>query len=921
MKGLRTDKTKSKVSFSRNEQIKFNLISSLQKSISEMKTQSASLIQSKGVAKAYSAILLSIVNYGYNVANRRIAPSAEFREKESAIAPRSLNEEQRYIRSEPDHPARGVYQLLITALNDKCYLNKSEANLRKMGLNPDEVKKNNAKIGRLQNYLHDMLDFKKQQKTHQSWLGQWKSPEEVFEYVFSQLSADEIIIVSDFILTSVSKSLIDTHLSSTPTPEKKDSYPDVSHIESDFRSMMKKRVSIAQAIHNESKSNQLLPFQAAKSGYPCITFDIRNLAKACKVKFSEHDNPTKTFERFNKLIICYFCGLINYFSMQHYGPNFVWTQTQGSFGSLRPSLTDTGLSFRLSPGLIPNDFNQIIWTAYEFLLNSIENSDESFLNSLLETADDFFTFHWCNEDAQLYALHSVAENSENSNKVFASYVDRLIPFQKRSNPIKIRQNRDEIFSLAKKIIITKDDGEYKQAKAPDELLGLRDKLVSLSQELKPSKDFSLAEFESSLHAQIRDITTSATGSDYSKVCSDVEILTRLMKITYELNKLRSREHRAKSKSQNGLSGLTLPTLKRQESVDSLDSSLSENTFATRCCMSAFVIAYRAIHDGYLGSKRIASADEIYFELPSDIYSYVAKAIKLGSKALFKSVTDLTGSVHFVDMAQFPTKPHGESTETPWKKNWSKIKAEDRPEILVVDLTAATQEDLELVASEADKNPNEKPYIIITFASDNKYGQMGVDLVCMGELRLFCKDVSEPKIKSEINDLHKHLQAQFTITQENTTSAKAMRALAKKSLNRRSLNNLDHKLEEKSLHQLKHDVLEDIESLPGLSNGLLEVDLEIQESSMESISQAEEKKDDQAEPVKEISSEVETGNDIYHQRQKECYSKIMRIWGIYQHEKNDHPAQERAGIEHQFKTIFEGLREIDQEIESIAKTCS
>ncbi|MEI8634406.1 hypothetical protein P4S72_25060 [Vibrio sp. PP-XX7] len=93
---------------------------------------------------------------------------------------------------------------------------------------------------------------------------------------------------------------------------------------------------------------------------------------------------------------------------------------------------------------------------------------------------------------------------------------------------------------------------------------------------------------------------------------------------------------------------------------------------------------------------------------------------------------------------------------------------------MVDMTSGTQNDLEHLYEEFKKSADGLPYAMLIFASDNKYGQGGVDITSMGELRLVTKPTEKLGSNSEAQTLIIDLKASFEKTcedlQENNTSA-------------------------------------------------------------------------------------------------------------------------------------------------------
>ena len=558
------------------------------------------------IGKAYAAEILSVVNYGFNVANR-----AELRQEnenemswgESGIN-LDLSHSGRYLRSEAGHPSREVYTMLkklsieplssgvddekkeIQTLQDKL----KKHNLEKFGEEKDYIKEFRGnflngkqseinipddfdqrlitdvhKIQKIQNYNKlldvfnksidkfyklplkdqsrentkkkvlanlDQLDnqlsivsecFTIEQKTqlqlqinlHKKllevdliklfdnkadgdkayWLGQWKTPEDVIEDLFSELNFDEVNFLSKYLLNEAQKSL-DLNGGLGGAKEQIDLSDYQFSRLGTFDQVMDARVKITQTLTNAIKpleKNKLIEAESPRSDYPCVIFDLRNLINHLyqqekgknaladeklldALKFDESQMSSSAIGVLNNMLLSYLAGLINQKSQMAYGKDYIEIQPQGSFGSLRPSITDTGYSFRLSPGLVPDSFKRVLADAYEDFLDELNKKEtQKALLDLLkqETMKDKHNSKGTkiiSENAARIKIADLAENNESLESICKRFVDAPEMTLESFNQVAVNSN-----SEAQREITTITFKQNPQA--PETLLALYHNLV------------------------------------------------------------------------------------------------------------------------------------------------------------------------------------------------------------------------------------------------------------------------------------------------------------------------------------------------------------------------------------------------------------------------------------------------------------
>jgi len=467
------------------------------------------------IVRGYAAVLLSITNYGFNVANRRPLPNFAYPNKETGLMPfthnttgklmPALDQEGSYIRPSKSHPSRRNIEKLIRTLE-----NQQE---------DGEFKK-----------LIATLKASRIPGDGETWLGQWKLPEEVFEEIFSQLRLKTVqkicldIAKTELTELTNSKNILKEILGKPKREEELFEEPQstMSLTKSPssmsnnivFDTVMNKRIEIVRKIADKITSDNLLPVKAPKTDYPCVMFDLRPLAVECGVAYEDMKDPSKVLVAFNLCIMSYFIGLINHHSMRRYGPNFVWVQEQSSFGSLRPSFSDTGRTFRFSPGLVPDDFYKVVAAAYKSLIEELKEPVvlEKF-KTMVKTSIKgegekqtlkkkkllyFFSKSntWRRETAQLLALKmkSCGEDKKSSDEEhktspFLLYIKKIPSLNRQIGKFtqakqKLKERKENFEEASKSNITDVKEKNFKNAESPEILVNLLHRIEDLVRSLK-----------------------------------------------------------------------------------------------------------------------------------------------------------------------------------------------------------------------------------------------------------------------------------------------------------------------------------------------------------------------------------------------------------------------------------------------------
>jgi hypothetical protein len=779
--------------------IKHNLCKEYQIALENMEREADKERPSGSVGRGYAAILLSLLNYGYNVATRRSLPTTEatFGRKETGMAC-PLDKEGRYLRSEKQHPGYEVIKTLFSFENSKLLNDRAKSIIRKHQAARKDALADNAG----------------------GWLGQMKSPEELLQDIFAELPLDDVLSASIALLKSesnpnqkLSKKPVEEEKSdssekmgqasaSSPMAQKDSPQEFPHHLSSlTFDHVMRSRMlaleKITMSLGKDAKLKVILPVEAPKTDYPCLMFDLRPFAAELGLEYVEGQKADKNLENLVKLMMSFFCGLVNFHSIRFYQGNFIWTQSQSSFGNIRPSLADTPPSFRFSLGLVPENFSVVVKNAYEDLCHILSNKEIKHELSILvagtkkaKSASDskkekalfsFMSNAWADEDAQLYALFA-AYDAASPVALFAQYLTYITELSHQSNPNqkKTRAILNYQLTLAH---IKNDKSKAALAEAPDEFILLLTRMATIAKEKikENQKPYPLQGFEGTVDDQLALILNEADkaiqSKDFSETACSIETLSRLLLLKYELQLTRERLKRSKKRDERANAGSLAASvmshspqihpmmadsgiygLMPQSNANSLtesrfDMTLSLGTFASRSGMSAFVSIVKAILKMFDKEVSYQFADIVYFELTSDIFLEIQNRI-IGAKPLISAQASASAgfsdsgsnlapvTVTIADPRSFPSRPNGESLKTRWAGDWKEIDNKDRPQILILDTTSCSREDLAKVVTEFNKDADRAPHFLIAFSSDNKFRQMGVDLVSMGEMRLFKKEFLE-----------------------------------------------------------------------------------------------------------------------------------------------------------------------------------
>jgi len=679
------------------------------------------------------------------------------------------------------------------------------------------------------------------QLKYSTWLGQLPTVEECVEAAFVQMPLSLIEEICYPILQKKIKehdqknTLCQTNHSasqndSNHTLASSNYVPDIySHLVQTRIDFVRK--TVAEILKKKEISFPLVNIFVSQSDYPCLMFDCQELLKKINFAAEKKDDQQKKLVNF---VLTFFCGLLNYYSIGKYGENFIWTETQSSFGSIRPSLTDTGDFFRLSPGLPPDNFSGVIQEAYIALIQCLDNEGINQLNNQLvkNTKKDILynnNTHGTRGKMHMLALQQLSKNPS-IQTAFAEYVTAAMETAKKTN-----LDKSKILEMA---LSGCCGGSSSQQVSHEnaELLEEKGLRILLSQLIKSVSNISTSSSSSvfySLEIQLKNLLQlfhDNTDKDYSKICFQVENIMRLLKIKEDLNRLIRYQNASSTNSSHPISSssfLSLPFLSSPLATKSdfariytEDSVISQAAYPTRNGMSSLYLILKSLipclqHDTYESLINLADkhpsldnqkkllghfAEESYFEITWDILKEIKEYQQQPDNSNKKTLsspsssssanTTLAGlTFKIIDLAQFPTLGIY-SKKSQWCGNWDNIHQDSKPDILIVDITSAKPEDVFSMIKKLHENQARCPVCIITFASDNKFAQAGVDLISMGEVRIYTKKNADPSNNLSYSSPHLHLfinslSAALRQAPGNSISSKSERRVLEKARLRRS----------------------------------------------------------------------------------------------------------------------------------------
>jgi hypothetical protein len=590
---------------------------------------------------------------------------------------------------------------------------------------------------------------------------------------------------------------------------------------STYDKMLDKKRSIVNSIAEkikDRKEGQYVHVLAPPNGYPCVMFDLRRFLIGSELESIKWNKlpggpNLENLQGYGRFVISCFIGLINYHSIKKYGENFIYVQEQASFGSLRPSFSDTGKSIRFSPGYVPDDFGGVVADAYKDLVETFKDLKKKYLKSSdnsrnLQQLYNHFTLKdssYKTEDAQLLFLNMWAHKTSSDNflekfinKAFEMFNREIVESQpseldkiEEEKPfLEFLKRREYSFTNAYEQIIKQ--AKRKKATAPTELLALLNDLLKLHSSLSDqglSQQSSLFySFSGAITTKIEEIISEANddAEDFSKVTWTIETLLRLFKLRYEL----MFRHAPLNQTILGRS----------------ISNGTDHVSRTRCGMSSIAYLIRFLKEQLGDDEFKVKISDTYFEVGRNLLFKIFGTRGEGGfrrKAQRKFynkyiVTDAGSSeiaetILITDLNPIPQPPFAQMPATAmyyFSKDGSDIvERKTTAKIVIVDTTVATEAEIRDMLDKFKSQQNIE--ILITFASNNKTGVVGTCLTSMGEIRLFNKDSIAP----EYADIFDNLSSSLATVKENSIGQQAYRQLLTDLQQRPSL--LD---EGKRLHQ-------------------------------------------------------------------------------------------------------------------------
>jgi len=580
--------------------------------------------------------------------------------------------------------------------------------------------------------------------------------------------------------------------------------------ESNYDLMLNRRRNFVSSFKNielfEKVKNESFKIIIPESHYPCIIFCLKNILQK-NFGYSLNNNYISTeASSIVKIIQSYFVGSLNFYSVIYYGKEYIWSQNQASFGSLRPSFESTNSSFRFSPGLVPDSFSVILQAAIQDLNNillNLTNAENVFLIDKLKSVvsttksgnNSSFSNPWIPEILMINSIKLMSSSKE-LNSIFPEYIDGLnkikniSEFSEYQRALKLHELELTVQNILNKTF------KISQIDIP---LELEEESLLIVNYAEKSLNAHYINFSSSFLKQIiEEIKLSLVNIDkdkknYNTTVSHIEILTKLLHIkeihseSFHIDTTRL-THRTKSLSTE--SNLTFKDFENQN--DNLNP-IKLSTYATNGGMASLSIIISAICS--TGDFFNLTTEEVHFEITNTYFDSLKKIYpELNGKLNVSKTQNLIqikphnktkgerfNNILIIDGAPFPKQEPFGGYKCIWvSESWDKISG-SIPYILIADITCCTIAEITHLHQEFAKT--DKTSVLITFSSDNKLAQMGVNLISMGEIKVYTKDFPQ-KFLNTGEAINKHISEKIKQSLSNYPARK-LRTLIKNIGLRRS----------------------------------------------------------------------------------------------------------------------------------------
>lgn len=512
----------------------------------------------------------------------------------------------------------------------------------------------------------------------------------------------------------------------------------------------------------------IVTFGIPKSQYPCVISAFHQMFDKLGLNAPHKEKKRDAVVKF---LIAYFAALLNYHSLRYYGKDYIWTQCQSSYGSLRPSIAETGSSFRFSLGVVPANFHFVFDDALKDFQKIIDNigiiTNDSNLNMLEKTfgKGEIETCH----NVFFNKLVACAANNTTVDQAFFTGTISWLDTYNNKNPREKdgeRINQKELLSsnITRMKAAVGNDAPIKAVPSLELQKTLKD-LIYLCKEktTQVSADTQLKELSKTLGEYIAEIEAGTPPNyqrDYSACVTAIENLSRV----YHLYLMREGIVNASQLTTENVAALSAssssssqPVLQEDDALTNVElADLSLITVQTRNGMSALRHAFDAVDN----ANSVGSGRYINHSVTGDIYFEVRPAIAQERKNWgHRQLNQNPIYVHFTDSAVFTEASANNQVLDTWvdsTKTWKKINddtpAGNRfklPDILVIDVTSCSNDELiRIVDNFKSLQPRQKPYALILNSSENKTGQI-VDITSMGEARL----LTRPNVELSSNLTH------------------------------------------------------------------------------------------------------------------------------------------------------------------------
>ncbi len=558
----------------------------------------------------------------------------------------------------------------------------------------------------------------------------------------------------------------------------------------DYDLLHNRRLYIVQSIHHKCLENHdthvetPIKITAPVEGYPCLIlemhdhfkmiiktmekvgqFNSKGRKKVENAAITPLHLPGEEIRAVTAFLSAYLAGLVNFQCRKLMGSDWIWTDFQPSFGSLRPTFTDTGYSIRFSAGMIPEDYHEAFKNAIEQLQFELSKESSSLIieqifrvfysnppgkksSKQLENAKSFKRINSNAKHFQIFLEYVVLKASCENECNLENIMNGIIEFE----TLNIHGNQYASATRPGLIqaLLTEPDSDIKGPMPLDIAYPWLSQIkFLLNRQLEIHKAYEICDIPQEIRLLISRLfsmsetflKTEMDPSGWNESIFFIEQGMNILTLAYELSetlyKLFDKNGNCIDYTQDDeASNYSENSIVTQESLDSVDDEASRKyyAFSTLNGMESYDIALKVLME-FSAMMELAplvtQPAEVYFE-------YFFKNINALKKPVFQLLDSIENSdkkvSHPVDVLIGDLSPFPQSVPGDEQQNFIKLAEQSSPVIAIIDITSASTESVDKMTKQLFDNIPRLQEIILV-ASDNKYAQAGIDSRSRGEIRL------------------------------------------------------------------------------------------------------------------------------------------------------------------------------------------